>query len=126
MTHSDTKPNTVQRNLAELPPALLPLTARDQWCVWRWTQKPGGGWQKPPYMALEPNRHASTNDPNTWADYPTAFATVLAGHADGLSYVLTNDDPFGAIDLDHCRDKLRSIDVWAQTSCRRPWIRIRK
>src|SRR5262249_15545755 len=37
-----------------------------------------------------------------------------AGHADGLSYVLTKDDPFGAIDLDHCRDKLCSIDVWAQ------------
>jgi hypothetical protein len=39
---------------------------------------------------------------------------VQAGYGDGLSYVLTKDDPFGAIDLDHCRDKLCSIDVWAQ------------
>jgi primase-polymerase (primpol)-like protein len=28
--------------------------------------------------------------------------------------VLTNGDPFGAIDLDHCRDRLCSIDKWAQ------------
>jgi hypothetical protein len=29
--------------------------------------------------------------------------------------VPTEDDPFAAIDLDHCRDvNTRSIDVWAQ------------
>jgi primase-polymerase (primpol)-like protein len=40
---------------------------------------------------------------------------VQAGHADGISYVLTGDDPFGAIDLDHCRCTVtNSIDVWAQ------------
>jgi hypothetical protein len=39
---------------------------------------------------------------------------VQAGHADGISYILTKDDPFGAIDLDHCHDKLCSVDVWAQ------------
>jgi hypothetical protein len=65
-------------------------------------------------MATQPERHASTNDPATWTDYTTALAAVQAGRADGLSYVLTSDDPFGAIDLDHCRNKLCSIDVWAQ------------
>ena len=45
----------------------------------------------------------------------TALATVQAGDADGISYVLTEDDPFAAIDLDHCRDVTTcSIDVWAQ------------
>jgi hypothetical protein len=112
--HSSEKPTTYQRDLAKLPPALLPLIERPQWCVWRWTQKPDGTWQKPPFQALQPDRHASTNDPNTWTDYPTALAAVRAGHADGISYVLTKDDPFGAIDLDHCRDRLCSIDVWAQ------------
>ena len=35
--------------------------------------------------------------------------------ADGITYVLTEDDPFAAIDLDHCRDvDTGSIDVWAQ------------
>jgi len=92
----------------------MPLIERPQWCVWRWTQKPDGSWQKPPFQALQPDRHASTNDPNTWTDYPTALAAVQAGYADGISYILTKDDPFGAIDLDHCRNKLCSIDVWAQ------------
>ena len=114
MTRNEAKPTTYQRNLAKLPPALAPLIERSQWCVWRWTQKPDGSWQKPPFMATQPERHARTNDPNTWADYPTALAAVQAGHADGLSYILTKDDPFGAIDLDHCRGKLCSIDVWAQ------------
>jgi hypothetical protein len=114
MTPNDVKPTTFQRDLANLPPALMPLIERHQWCVWRWTQKPDGKWQKPPFQAKQPDRHASTTDPSTWADYPTALAAVQAGYADGLSYVLTKDDPFGAIDLDHCRDKLCSIDVWAQ------------
>src|SRR5262245_8135775 len=101
LTPSDVKPTTVQKNLAKLPPALAPLTERPQCCVWRWTQKPDGKWQKPPFMALDPERHASTNNPSTWTDYTTALAAVQAGHADGLSYVLTEDDPYGAIDLDH-------------------------
>ena len=112
----NTKPITYQRNLAKLPKALAPLIERKQWAVWRWTQKSDGSWQKPPFMALEPERHASTSDPATWADYATALATVQAGDADGLSYILTKDDPFGAIDLDHCRcTTTNSIDVWAQT-----------
>ena len=66
-------------------------------------------------QALEPQRHASTKDPNTWCDYATALAAVQAGKADGISYVLTEADPFAAIDLDHCRHPdTGSIDVWAQ------------
>src|SRR5262245_4044014 len=66
-------------------------------------------------MAIQPQRHASTSDRATWADYDTALATVQAGHADGLSYILTEDDPFGAFDLDHCRCLVTcSIDIWAQ------------
>jgi AAA domain len=114
MERTDAKPITHQRKLAKLPIALMPLIERPQWCVWRWTQKPDGSWQKPPFMATQPDRHASTNDPSTWTDYSTALAAVQAGDADGISYILTKDDPFGAIDLDHCRNKLCSIDVWAQ------------
>jgi AAA domain len=40
---------------------------------------------------------------------------VRAGHADGITYVLTETDPFAAIDLDHCRNiNTNSVDVWAQ------------
>jgi hypothetical protein len=114
MTRNHVKPTTFQRNLAKLPPALAPLIERPQWCVWRWTQKPDGKWQKPPFQAKQPDKHASTTDPTTWTDYPTALAAVQAGAADGISYILTKDDPFGAIDLDHCRDQLGSIAAWAQ------------
>lgn len=108
------KPSTYQADLTKLPRALRPLIERPQWVVWRWTQQ-NGRWQKPPYQALDPRRHASTKDPNTWSDYSAALATVQAGKADGISYVLTEADPFAAIDLDHCRDPdTHSIDVWAQ------------
>ena len=113
---ADTKrPTTCQANLAKLPRALAPLIERPQWCVWRWTQLPNGKWQKPPYMATQPIRHASTKDSTTWADYATALAAVQAGHGDGLTYILTEADPFAAIDLDNCRHvETSSIDIWAQ------------
>jgi putative DNA primase/helicase len=96
------KPTTHQADLAKLPRALAPLIERPQWVVWKWTQQ-GDGWQKPPFMATQPQRHASTKDPSTWADYATALDAVEMGEADGISYILTEDDPFAAIDLDHCR-----------------------
>ena len=108
------KPTTHQADLAKLPRALAPLIERPQWVVWKWTQQ-GDGWQKPPFMATQPQRHASTKDPSTWADYATALDAVEMGKADGISYILTEDDPFAAIDLDHCRHvDTHSIDPWAQ------------
>ena len=88
------RPITHQRDLTKLPRALAPLIERPQWAVWRWTQKSDGNWQKPPFQALQPQRHASTKDPSTWSDYTTALAAVQAGNADGISYILTEADPF--------------------------------
>ena len=111
---NDRKPITHQGDLAKLPKALAPLVERPQWAVWRWTLKKGC-WQKPPFMATAPERHASVTDPGTWSDYSSALAVVQAGKADGISYVLTAADPFAAIDLDHCRHAgTHSIDIWAQ------------
>ena len=115
MNDSDARPSTHQGDLAKLPVALAPLTERPQWVVWRWTQSENGRWQKPPFMAMQPERHASTKDASRWSDYAAALDVVRTGKADGISYVLTEDDPFAAIDLDHCRDiDTCSIDVWAQ------------
>ena len=109
------KPATHQRDLAKLPRALAPLIERPQWCIWRWTLLPKGKWQKPPFMATHADRHASTKDSSTWADYATALAAVQAGHGDGITYILTEADPFAAIDIDNCRHvDTHSIDVWAQ------------
>jgi hypothetical protein len=111
----NTKPQTYQRDLTKLPRALAPLIERPQWCVWRWTQNGAGSWQKPPFQAKQPDRHASTTDPGTWATYPEAIAAVQAGHADGITYILTENDPLAAIDLDHCRNAdTGSIAAWCQ------------
>ena len=115
MNDSDVSPASHQGDLAKLPRALAPLIERPQWAVWCWTQSENGRWQKPPFMAMQPERHASTKDASTWSDYATALDVVQTGKADGVTYILTEDDPFAAIDLDHCRDTdTRSIDVWAQ------------
>ena len=115
MNSNNNKPAIYQTDLTRLPPALAPLIERPQWALWRWTQQDNGRWQKPPFMATQPERHASTKDPHTWADHGTALAAVKAGHGDGITYVLTEDDPLAAIDLDHCRNiNTCSIDVWAQ------------
>ena len=109
------KPDAHQGDLSNLPPALAPLKERPQWTVWKWTLNGSGDWQKPPFQATAPDQHASTADPSTWATYEVALAAVQAGHADGISYVLTADDPFAAIDLDDCRnDDDHSIAPWAQ------------
>ena len=112
------KPKTYNGDLANLPPALLPLTMEDRWVVWRWeivrdkdgTEK----WTKVPYQALYYNEHARSNDPSTWGAYADAVATVLAGHADGIGYMLKGST-VGAVDLDHARDgDTGSIATWAE------------
>jgi hypothetical protein len=108
------RPTTCQANLANLPPALAPLLERKQWCVWRWIKRPDGSWQKPPFVAADPMRHASTTDPSTWTTYTNALATVQMKYATGLTYMLTPEDPFAAADLDHCRDMTGAISDWAQ------------
>src|SRR5262249_38193061 len=109
------RPTTFQADLAKLPAALAPLIERPQWAIWRWTRKPDGSWQKPPFQARDPQRNASTGKPNTWTDYDTALMAVQAGSGEGISYILTPDDPFAALDLDRCRDpKTGSIAEWAQ------------
>jgi hypothetical protein len=109
------RPITVNGDLANPPAALAPLVAQTQWCVWKWTQKTNGSWQKPPFVATAQDRHASTIDPATWNDYATSLATVHAKRADGLTYILTADDPFGAVDVDHCRNPATgTITGWAQ------------
>jgi len=99
---------------ADLPAALVPLSKLDRWCIWRWVER-NGKRQKPPFQARDPDKHASTTDPTTWADYATALAAVRAGHGEGLTFVITPDDPYAVLDFDHCRDpRTGVIDEWAQ------------
>ena len=106
-------PKTYNGDLADPPQALAPLCLKRNWLVWKWARK-NGAWTKPPFRADNPGRHASNNDPATWASRHDAVAAVLAGKADGIGFSLFDTD-IGAADLDHCRDAVTGkIDRWAQ------------
>ena len=85
-----TKATTHQADLTKLPRALAPLIERPQWASGA-GRSANGKWQKPPFMAPQPDRHASTKDPSTWTEYARRLAAVQAGHGDGISYMLTED-----------------------------------
>jgi AAA domain len=107
------KSTLVCGDLANPPAALQPLLERPQWAIWRLTWD-GTRWSKPPFQARDPQRHASSSDPSTWVDYPTAVAAA-AKHGDGVSFVLTPDDELAAADIDHVRDpNTAAIKEWAQ------------
>jgi hypothetical protein len=108
------KPTILRGDFTEPPAALAPLRARPQWAIWRLTWR-NGRWTKPPFRANDPQQYASSADPTTWTDYPAAAAAIQAGYGDGITYVLTPEDPFGAVDIDHVRDATTgTIETWAQ------------
>ena len=108
------KPATIG-DPGNLPAALRPRTQQTRWVCWRWTwREDKGRWDKPPLQACDPDLAAKSNDPTTWAGYTDAIAAVSAGRADGIGYMLADDD-LGAVDLDHCHDpQTGTIDPWAQ------------
>jgi hypothetical protein len=100
-------PQTHCGDLANPPQALTPLCLAPRWVTWKW-QLDNGRWTKPPFRADNPERHAESDNRETWGDRHTAVRAVLAGKADGVGFVLTNSD-IGAID-----PATGAIEVWAQ------------
>ncbi len=86
----------------------IPLELRTyrSWCVWRWEHVKNQARQtKPPYSPLT-NRHASSNDPNTWCDYKTCVDAVRAQVGwHGIGFVLSEQDPYCFIDFDIPKDR---------------------
>src|SRR5262245_15993685 len=114
--HGDTKfkPTICCGHLAKPPAALAPLIARPQWVIWRLTFA-NGRWTKPPFQVRNPQQHASSANPATWSTYSEAVAAKQAGHGDGVTYVLTPEDSFAAVDIDHVRDPATgTVEAWAQ------------
>ena len=107
------KPTLYGSDLANPPAALRPLLERPQWAIWRLTWD-GKRWSKPPFMAREPERIASSADPGVWVDYTTAVAAA-AKYGDGVTYILSAEDTLAAFDLDHARDPATAtVAEWAQ------------
>jgi hypothetical protein len=88
-------------------PAIAELQAIDQWLSWCW-EKVKGKDTKVPYVANN-GSHASVIDPATWVAYPKANAAFKKLKRNGLGFVVTADDPYCGIDLDHCRDKVTGV-----------------
>jgi ssDNA-binding Zn-finger/Zn-ribbon topoisomerase 1 len=75
------------------------LTRTPHWVGWKWGTRNGKRTKLP--MDPHTGKNASSADPATWADFPTARACALR-HGYGLGFMLA--PPFVGIDLDHCRD----------------------
>jgi hypothetical protein len=86
----------------DLPAALMRYAQEPRWVLWRWETRKGKK-TKPPYDARHPRKHASSNDPATWADFATALAAYKSGQGDGIGLCLLNSN-LVAFDLDDCRD----------------------
>jgi primase-polymerase (primpol)-like protein len=95
------------------------LTSWDQWLVWRFVWKGGndgtpGRWAKVPFNA-HTGRAASVTNASTWSSFARARQAYEKGGYDGIGFVLSENDPFVGIDLDHCRDpKTGALESWAQ------------
>jgi hypothetical protein len=77
------------------------LRALPQWVVWRREQRDGKA-TKVPYDAVDPQRLASSTDPDTWSAYTYAVKAVERGAADGIGFVFAPHDPFCGLDFDDC------------------------
>lgn len=105
---------TVPPTLGVIPEG-IPADLRElaQWVGWRWLQRDGGKWTKPP---LDPKTgsFAKPNDPSTWASFDDAWRLYENGKADGVGFMFTEHDPFVGIDLDDCRDPdTGALQSWA-------------
>lgn len=106
---------------APIPPADHPLerfpaelTALSQWVVWK-EEKRKGKLTKVPYNART-GAKASSSDPTSWSDFPTAIAPLSArdGGYRGVGFVFSEKDPYTGVDLDKCRNaETGEIDTWA-------------
>jgi hypothetical protein len=72
-----------------------------QFVVWRYEETEGPKPTKVPYSPRN-LRHASVNDPSTWATFDEAVAAANNnnGYA-GIGFVLTEADPYAFVDLDN-------------------------
>lgn len=93
--------------------AIDELKTREQWLAWRWETNKDGEPTKVPYQATNENR-ASSTDPETWNPYVIAEKNYKRLGYEGLGFVVTANDPYCGIDLDHCRDSETGvIEAWA-------------
>ena len=104
------------------------LREKPQWVLWRGEDRTsqGTGEVKVSKVPIDPRtlKNASTTDPRTWGTFEDCCKALACACEEwgvespdrgGLGFVLTANDPYTGIDLDHCRDpETGEIAPWAQ------------
>lgn len=83
------------------PTIMDELSAIPQWVCWKYEMRPGA--KKPTKPPINPfNGHrASSTDPKAWTTLEGAWNAVERFGCEGVGFVLTKDDHYIGIDLDH-------------------------
>jgi hypothetical protein len=93
-----TKKLSIEKLQTNVPKA---LRKRKQWVAWR-SAEGNGRAQKIP-VDPDTGNNASVSNSDTWATFQQALEFYENNEADGIGFVLTQDDPFVVVDLDDCR-----------------------
>ncbi|WP_417329041.1 DUF3987 domain-containing protein [Halomonas cupida] len=97
MSNCIQKPGLITPDFEHIPGELKNHT---QWVLWKMEHQKGR-WTKIPY-AVSTGKRASATNPTTWATFAEAEDAYSRGGWDGVGFVLTSEDSFTCIDLDHC------------------------
>lgn len=71
-----------------------------QWVLWRYEANGKGDLTKVPYSVA--GHRASSTDPTTWSSFAQVTAIYARGGYSGVSFAVTEYDPYLGVDLDHC------------------------
>lgn len=104
---------TVTKTRAPIVPP-QELRERPQWVVWRLEERDGKP-TKVPHNARTGKMAMSTNRA-TWSTYEEALAFYQEhSWVSGIGFVLSEDDPYSGVDLDHCVNAWTGdVEDWAQ------------
>jgi putative DNA primase/helicase len=107
----NTKPNAPKPIFENFP---AELTALDQWVLWsyQWNAKKTN-WTKVP---KKPDGYgASTTNRDTWSGFDRVRTVYASAKFDGVGFVVSQDDPYVLVDLDHAFDPVTGVIAdWAQ------------
>lgn len=94
-------------------PANIPqaLTVVPQWVCWNYEWN-GKKWTKPPFHPA--GFKASKTNPQHYSAFEKVLAAYKKGGFDGIGFVLTTNDPFVAIDIDHCLTDEEGLSAFAK------------
>jgi hypothetical protein len=89
------------------------LKQLEQFVNWKLDPQPGEKKPKKPPIDPKTGKFASPTDPAQWSDFDTARNT--APNYQGIGFVLTRENGFVMIDIDHCRNPdTGEVEPWAR------------